>query len=85
MLTRRDFIAELAAASAAIAAVSVAPAAMRAALPGVRPAVVSFHMDRPYLDATGRAMPYHPPAGARSGDSAGLFSEAQFRALHIHI
>jgi hypothetical protein len=29
--------------------------------------VVSFHMDQPYLDLTGTAVPYLPPAGTRSG------------------
>ncbi len=30
--------------------------------------VVGFHADRPYLDVSGKARPYHPPAGARAGE-----------------
>ncbi|MGB6451470.1 MAG: hypothetical protein WBE92_12025, partial [Steroidobacteraceae bacterium] len=33
----------------------------------LRASVVSFYMDRPYLDWTGTAEPYIAPAGARSG------------------
>lgn len=31
--------------------------------------IVAFHMDRPYLDMMGRAMPYIPPTGTRSGQA----------------
>jgi hypothetical protein len=48
------------------------PAIAMQASPAVAPgaAVVGFHADRPYWDASGRALPYRPPHGARSG--AGL-------------
>jgi hypothetical protein len=32
-----------------------------------RAPVVSFFIDRPYLDTSGRATPYLPPIGTRSG------------------
>jgi hypothetical protein len=35
--------------------------------PTPRAPVVSFHVDRPYLDTTGKAQPYLPPRGTRSG------------------
>lgn len=34
----------------------------------VRPIVVGFHADQPYLDHSGIAEPYVPPAGLRSLD-----------------
>jgi hypothetical protein len=43
--------------------------------------VLSFHMDQPYLDVTGTAVPYYPPPGVRSGDSAAELSEDVFRSL----
>jgi hypothetical protein len=39
--------------------------------------VVSFHLDRPYLDLTGLEEPYVPPAGLRSGASLAALSEEQ--------
>lgn len=47
------------------AAVAVVAAAACAA--ALRASVVSFYMDRPYLDWTGTAERYIAPAGARSG------------------
>ena len=44
-----------------------------------RAAVVSFHMDQPYLDQSGAAMPYYPPPGMRSGDAVAHLSEEAFR------
>jgi hypothetical protein len=43
-------------------------------------AVISFHMDQPYVDTTGRAMPYHFPAGTRSGSPAASWSEEVLRS-----
>lgn len=43
--------------------------------------VVSFHMDQPYLDMTGTAIPYYPPPGMRSGESAARLSEEVFRGM----
>jgi len=86
MLTRRDFIAEMAAASAAIAAAAVPlPAVIFVAPPvAARAAVVSIHMDQPYIDATGRALPYVPPNGLRAGAPAENLTEAEFRSSQIY-
>lgn len=45
------------------------------------PAVVSFHLDQPYLDLSGRAEPYRPPAGLRGGEALAALTEAQYRSL----
>jgi hypothetical protein len=77
MLTRRDFMAELAIAGAVACAL---PAGI--AVPGqaaARAAVVAIHMDQPYLDATGRALPYRPPAGVRAGAPVAHLSDEEFR------
>jgi len=42
--------------------------------------VVSFHMDQPYLDMTGTAIPYIPPAGTRSGQPLAELSVEEFYA-----
>lgn len=89
MLTRRDFVAQLAVAGAAIGAFSLAPgAAVFAEAPAssrqTRKPVVSFHMDRPYIDPTGTAMPYLPPSGARSGAPVARFSEETFRRMQCY-
>jgi len=42
--------------------------------------VVSFHMDQPYLDMTGTAVPYLPPAGTRSGQPIAELSVEDFYA-----
>ena len=49
-----------------------------------RRAVVSFHMDQPYLDRSGTAIPYHPPLGARSGQAAADLSEEDFRRRFVY-
>ena len=44
------------------------------------PPVLSFHLDRPYVDLTGREKPYIPPVGMRSGAPlASLSDEALAR------
>lgn len=52
---------------------------------GGRHAVVSFHMEQPYLDRTGTALPYHPPCGARSGQDASYLSEEAFRRSFVYV
>jgi hypothetical protein len=89
MLTRRDFVAKLAVAGAAIGAFALAPGAASLAEASASPVqahkpVVSFHMDRPYLDPTGTAMPYLPPSGARSGTPVARFSEEAFRRMQCY-
>ncbi len=83
-VTRRAFIGGLAA-SATAGAVWMTPwCARRLAMDlGRLPPVVSFHMDQPYLDMTGAALPYLPPDGARSAECAAHFDEEAFRGMPI--
>ncbi len=86
MLTRRDFMAELAVSGAAMATMAMAQAGIFAvAQSGARAAVVSIHMDQPYVDVTGRALPYVPPAGVRAGAPVDNLSEAEFRRHFVHL
>jgi hypothetical protein len=90
MLTRRDFVAKLAVAGAAIGAFSMAPGAVSPveSLAGIsesRAPVVSFHMDRPYIDVTGTAMPYRQPRGARSAAAVAHLSEETFRRMQCYV
>lgn len=87
MLTRRDFMAKLAVTGAAIAAAAgPIPASIVAAAPAAaRTAVVSIHMDQPYIDTTGRALPYLPPGGVRAGASAAYLSETEFRRRFVYL
>ncbi|MEJ0034778.1 MAG: twin-arginine translocation signal domain-containing protein [Gammaproteobacteria bacterium] len=87
-LTRRDFLARttaagsLAGAGLSLAWVSAAAPATNVVAPRIRKArsVVSFHLDQPYLDPTGEAIPYLPPAGLRGADAlARLSAEDLFR------
>jgi hypothetical protein len=82
MLTRRDFMAELVAGGAAMAAM---PAYVFAAMPHARSAVISIHMDKPYVDATGRALPYLPPDGMRGGMPVAHLSETEFRRRFVYL
>jgi hypothetical protein len=89
MLTRRDFVSRLAVAGAALGAICAAPSAAILGSPTpetqkFRGAVVSFHMDRPYIDPTGTAMPYYPPCGARSGALVARLSEEAFRRMQCY-
>jgi hypothetical protein len=82
MLTRRDFMAEMAVAGAAIAAM---PANIFGAVPWVRNAVVSIHLDQPYIDATGKELPYLPPNGVRAGMPVAHLSETEFRRRFVYL
>jgi hypothetical protein len=81
MLTRREFVAGLAAGAVIVAM----PAAAWPALPPCRTAVVSIHLDQPYLDATGRALPYHPPLGLRAAAPVAHLSETEFRSRFVYL
>ncbi|HXO87871.1 MAG TPA: hypothetical protein VN885_04415 [Candidatus Acidoferrales bacterium] len=81
MLTRREFVAKLAV-GAALAAM---PAKMCAALPRGQTAVVSIHMDQPYLDTTGRALPYDPPVGLRAAAPVAHLTETEFRSHFVYL
>ena len=84
MLTRRDFVVGLAGAAMA-AAVPLRPKFFSPAPMGARAAVVSIHMDQPYIDATGRALPYVPPDGVRAGAAVAHLSEAEFRRRFVYL
>jgi hypothetical protein len=89
MVTRRDFVVTLGVAGAVIGAFALAPGAAwtpeaSASPERSRQPVVSFHMDRPYIDPTGTAMPYRRPVGARSGAPAARFSEEAFRRTQCY-
>jgi hypothetical protein len=87
-LTRRAFVKSCALAGAAFA---VLPSAFRSALTGarsaaqMRPPVVSFYMDRLYVDFTGTAVPYIPPLGMRSGAPLAHLSEEAFRRAQLYV
>ncbi len=79
MLRRRDFIVELAIAGAAVCTLPAGIVVPGQA--GARAAVVAIHMDQPYLDTTGRALPYRPPDGVRAGAPVAHLSEEEFLKL----
>ena len=86
MLSRRGFIAHLGALGAAIAAARWSlPERVCAQTPSARGAVVSIHMDQPYIDVTGRALPYLPPAGARAAAPVAGLSETEFRRRFVYL
>ncbi len=64
------------------AADAAAASAARANAAVPRTPVVTFYMDRPYLDWTGTAEPYIPPAGARSGQPLADLSDEAFFSCH---
>jgi hypothetical protein len=81
-LTRRRLLGRLAVAGAVVGGAWLIPPGVpfRAAADSreFRVEVVSFHMDQPYLDTTGKAAPYHPPPGARSASPVAHLSEEAF-------
>lgn len=81
ILTRRSFMSVIAFGGAALAVPADALLAQAERSGGHGSPVVSFHMDQPYLDMTGTAIPYYPPAGVRSGDPAARLSEEMFRSM----
>jgi hypothetical protein len=86
MLTRRDFISELAFAGAAMSPMAMLPAGIFA--PGrmcARAAVVSIHMEQPYIDATGKELPYLPPDGLCAGAPVAHLSETEFRRYFAYL
>jgi hypothetical protein len=87
-LTRRGFLGRLAVAGAAVGGAWLIPGGTHSAAAAnsleSRVEVVSFHMDQPYLDTTGKAAPYHPPAGARSAEPLAHLSEEAFRRVQSY-
>jgi len=90
-LTRRDFLRSLPLAGAMAAvfgtrAIAELPAtrgfaavtgatALTGSASAALHSVLSFHLDQPWLDATGQAAAYHPPAGARGAEPLALLDE----------
>ena len=80
-ITRRAFMRVIGAASiAALAPIKLFPQPLPRAAE-IRKPVVSFHMDRLYLDWTGKAEPYIAPAGARSAAFAAQLSDETLRSM----
>jgi hypothetical protein len=84
LVSRRLFLTHAASVAAlfGVARQAVAHPLVAAANPKApaREPVVSFHMDQPYLDMTGTAVPYIPPAGTRSGQPLAELSAEEFYA-----
>jgi len=88
LCSRRTFV-EGAAAVAVTAAALALPALERGAVatrtrPAMRAPVVTFHLDRPYLDLSGMSEPYVPPAGTRSGQPLADLSDEVFFSRFPH-
>jgi hypothetical protein len=94
MITRRLFVQ----ASLLVGALAMLPKAahalVRQHLPAARDAsnepihqtsrpIVSFHMDQPYVDYSGTAEPYVPPAGARSAEFIASLSDEAIATLRL--
>jgi len=86
--TRREFVMQT---GAGLALSLVAPVGYRlspttprqtaiAAMP-----VVSILLDQPYLDLTGRELPYRPPPGLRSAQPLAELDEQAFRSVFCWI
>ncbi len=80
-LTRRTFMGVIALGGAALVTPAGALLAQAERAGERGNPVVSFHMDQPYLDMTGMAIPYYPPPGMRSADGAARLSEEAFRSM----
>jgi hypothetical protein len=50
-----------------------------------RRAVVSLHMDQPYIDFGGEALAFMPPPGARGAAHAATLSDEQLRRVLAYI
>jgi hypothetical protein len=83
VMTRRGLLGRLAAAVSALAVIPLRPLSFGTASPPEGRPVVSFHLDRPYLDWSGMAIPYHPPLGARSAEVAAHLTEEMLRRTSI--
>ena len=89
VVSRRAFVRSIAFAGAAFAAL---PGTLQAALgagghsvaPMCSP-VISFYMDRLYVDFTGTAIPYLSPLGMRSGAPLAHLSEEAFRRAQLYV
>jgi hypothetical protein len=84
LLTRRDFIGALAGAGAALGSIPTWQVDVAQSTASRRP-IVSIHMDQPYLDWSGTAMPYYPPAGSRSAQILAKLDEESLRLYHCYL
>lgn len=88
-VTRRAFVKSFAFTGAVCALLPIAFDGVLAAggdsAAQTRPAVVSFYMDRLYLDLTGTAAPYLSPLGMRSGAPLAHLSEEAFRRAQLYV
>jgi len=50
-----------------------------------RCAIISFHLDQPYLDWSGTAVPYYPPPGACSAEAVAPLPEEMLRRTGIQL
>jgi hypothetical protein len=89
VLTRRALVKTFAFAAAAFA---VLPSAVHAAVTAgghsaapTRQPVVSFYMDRLYLDSTGTAVPYLSPSGMRSAAPLAHLSDEALRRAQLYV
>jgi hypothetical protein len=86
-VSRRDFLVKLTIAGGALQAwpaVNWIATADASVVPAGAMAVVSFHMDQPYLDSTGTAAPYLPPAGSRSAEPLCACDDELLRYHHCY-
>jgi len=83
-MTRRALLGLLAAAGSALVGPYRARIPWAARGPACRQGIVSFHMDQPYLDRSGTAIPYHPPPGARSAQAVAHFTDEMLRRHSIY-
>lgn len=88
-VTRRALVKNFAFAGAALA---VVPSAFHTALTTsgrsatqMKQPVVSYYMDRLYLDPTGTAAPYIAPGGMRSAAPLAHLSEEAFRRAQLYV
>lgn|GEM_PF-1822619 len=62
-----------------------AEGAIGAAMPHAEGGVLSFYRDEPWLDGTGRAVPWHPPHGCRAAREQGALSDEMLRRIDCYI
>jgi hypothetical protein len=86
-LSRRNFMITLASAAGAgaLGFQIAASADARAATALNGESVASIHMDLPFLDSTGRALPYRPPIDVQCGAPFEHLGETLLRTHHCYL
>ncbi len=84
-VTRRNFLGLLTAACAAASIPAAKLLGHTADVPFERRPVVAFHMDQLYVDRTGKAVPYRPPAGYRGAEPLAHLSETELRMQYCYL